>query len=493
MRTTLVVLCATTVLGLVASGCGREPVMQSGKYLCESDRDCDFGWQCLPSEQLGGAKACFAPDQTPPQQDASSVPAQDGGSGGCTPGADQSCNDNPEASALWGVCNADGTCRCNPGFAINPQTGKCRPAVADGGTAVCAHLCDCPQGWFCNGSGVCEDGTQMEGTPFCCENAGCVSGAPCVSRDGTASTCGSTRCTPNTSQCLGLGAYVTCNADGTDYLPPENCLAGHRCENGACVAAGRVAAQMVFGVMLQHSYWPGLGEVDLYSGGLGAGFWYDAPAPSDYTPPPIETCQFEPFGTAVDAGVPFDAGNIAVTGIPSGLRTLLFNCAGGYGSGCGYDVDPPLAEWNGTDSLDPSEIPWGQTLSFSGPGANLIPAPLGGTIPVPPQRLLDQPARLADITKGQPLRVTWTGGTGVGTVRIDVLDNPASGASSYVTCLANDDGEFIVPGTFTAGFHSDMPGHVVLNSTTAGTFAIQGVDEASAGGWLLHDREVWFR
>jgi hypothetical protein len=43
----------------------------------------------------------------------------------CTVGADQSCNDNPALSSLHGRCQADGTCVCNGGFAMNPATGRC--------------------------------------------------------------------------------------------------------------------------------------------------------------------------------------------------------------------------------------------------------------------------------------------------------------------------------------------------------------------------------
>lgn len=43
----------------------------------------------------------------------------------CTPGADQTCNDNPAANALWGHCEADAWCSCNAGYVVNPSTGKC--------------------------------------------------------------------------------------------------------------------------------------------------------------------------------------------------------------------------------------------------------------------------------------------------------------------------------------------------------------------------------
>jgi hypothetical protein len=44
----------------------------------------------------------------------------------CTPGADQTCNDNPLISKIHGTCQMDGQCSCHPGFSINPATGKCK-------------------------------------------------------------------------------------------------------------------------------------------------------------------------------------------------------------------------------------------------------------------------------------------------------------------------------------------------------------------------------
>jgi hypothetical protein len=48
----------------------------------------------------------------------------------CTLGADQSCNDDPRVSALWGRCLPNGTCACQPGAALNRETGKCRAGAA---------------------------------------------------------------------------------------------------------------------------------------------------------------------------------------------------------------------------------------------------------------------------------------------------------------------------------------------------------------------------
>jgi hypothetical protein len=53
----------------------------------------------------------------------------------CTPGRDQTCNDNPAMSALAGMCIArampvgDSYCTCAEGASINPKTGRCRPGT----------------------------------------------------------------------------------------------------------------------------------------------------------------------------------------------------------------------------------------------------------------------------------------------------------------------------------------------------------------------------
>ena len=43
----------------------------------------------------------------------------------CTPGADQTCNDNPIVAALHGHCTATGTCQCAGTYVLNPNTGRC--------------------------------------------------------------------------------------------------------------------------------------------------------------------------------------------------------------------------------------------------------------------------------------------------------------------------------------------------------------------------------
>lgn len=70
------------------------------------------GWAC--TADCGGGRRCG-----------------DGGADGpamrvCTPGANQTCNDNPALSSIHGRCLPDGTCACDLGPGPNPATGRCR-------------------------------------------------------------------------------------------------------------------------------------------------------------------------------------------------------------------------------------------------------------------------------------------------------------------------------------------------------------------------------
>ena len=60
----------------------------------------------------------------------------DGGSKGvCTPGADQTCNDDIAVNSIIGKCRSDGSCDCG-NSAINPMTGRCLAGTA---TPACTY------------------------------------------------------------------------------------------------------------------------------------------------------------------------------------------------------------------------------------------------------------------------------------------------------------------------------------------------------------------
>jgi hypothetical protein len=46
----------------------------------------------------------------------------------CTPGLDQTCNDSPTVSAIYGTCTATGKCVCDSSSfrQLNPATGRCQ-------------------------------------------------------------------------------------------------------------------------------------------------------------------------------------------------------------------------------------------------------------------------------------------------------------------------------------------------------------------------------
>lgn len=72
--------------------------------------------------------------ESTPQKDAGSSDSghQDGGSvAACTPGMDQTCNDDPIVSALWGRCKTDGTCECEDSFIVKTSTGRCTPSPSN--------------------------------------------------------------------------------------------------------------------------------------------------------------------------------------------------------------------------------------------------------------------------------------------------------------------------------------------------------------------------
>jgi hypothetical protein len=72
----------------------------------------------------------------------------------CSPTSRLSCNDDPNASAVWGTCQPDGSCLCNDGFVLNSATGRCtvpgrdasrdtdtQPGVCTGDYDACTCKC----------------------------------------------------------------------------------------------------------------------------------------------------------------------------------------------------------------------------------------------------------------------------------------------------------------------------------------------------------------
>ncbi|HMJ10144.1 MAG TPA: hypothetical protein VK524_02000 [Polyangiaceae bacterium] len=70
------------------------------------------------------AEAPAAHSPEPP----SAAPGPSGKRAPCSFGADQTCNDDPKVSALWGHCTELGVCECQSGFELSPISKRCTPA-----------------------------------------------------------------------------------------------------------------------------------------------------------------------------------------------------------------------------------------------------------------------------------------------------------------------------------------------------------------------------
>ncbi|HEY6559283.1 MAG TPA: hypothetical protein VI072_18490 [Polyangiaceae bacterium] len=67
-----------------------------------------------------------ASDQSAPEPPTAGA-APSGKRAPCTFGQDQTCNDDPKVSALWGRCTELGVCECQSGFALSPTSKRCAP------------------------------------------------------------------------------------------------------------------------------------------------------------------------------------------------------------------------------------------------------------------------------------------------------------------------------------------------------------------------------
>ncbi|UQA58507.1 hypothetical protein [Polyangium aurulentum] len=78
----------------------------------------------LASAFLLATAGCASGGSSSPPSSTSSSAAP--AASACTPGMDQTCNDNPEISSLHGACRPDGTCECKGDFEKNEATGRCQ-------------------------------------------------------------------------------------------------------------------------------------------------------------------------------------------------------------------------------------------------------------------------------------------------------------------------------------------------------------------------------
>jgi len=99
---------------LSSDGCNTCTCTTGGMIACTQKACVDSG---TPADASADGATCFDPG--------GALVLCDGGSAGvCTPGVDQTCNDNVAVSSIIGKCRADGSCDCGNN-AINPMTGRC--------------------------------------------------------------------------------------------------------------------------------------------------------------------------------------------------------------------------------------------------------------------------------------------------------------------------------------------------------------------------------
>jgi hypothetical protein len=106
----------------------------------------------------------------------------------CTVGQNQTCNDNPGMQSYAGTCLTGGVCSCNPGFAIDPSTGRCQLQIGDAGCSPDCRITNCaPPPGLCptqdaiacdpiTGNWVCLAPDAGSGTCGACGSGNCVNG-----------------------------------------------------------------------------------------------------------------------------------------------------------------------------------------------------------------------------------------------------------------------------------------------------------------------------
>ena len=87
--------------------------------MCRCNVCCTSTYRCSSGQItfLGSSDACL-------QAACPAAAGADAASAVCTPGADQTCNDNPIWSSVHGRCTDAGACVCSDA-GTNPATGHC--------------------------------------------------------------------------------------------------------------------------------------------------------------------------------------------------------------------------------------------------------------------------------------------------------------------------------------------------------------------------------
>jgi len=179
----------------------------------------------------------------------------------CIPGESHCVN----SEQSW-QCTKDGlgyeVVQCVTGTACDPEAGRCRVQICDGGTATCTgidsyHICQdsgtafSDEVYLCDDSRVCVEGSCKlcwPGKNFCvtddatatCDDSGesygqaqmCPDGYRCHELNGA---CQPPICEPGALRCTNAFNYETCLPSGTGYAPTDHqCPPNHLCIDGEC-------------------------------------------------------------------------------------------------------------------------------------------------------------------------------------------------------------------------------------------------------------------
>ena len=104
----------------------------TGTFTCNYDVMCICGVCCMYGYSCQGGMIALLGfndgcTQINPQscQDGGADANRDARGSACTPGANQSCNDNPAISSIRGTCTDAGTCICNNDASPVASSGRC--------------------------------------------------------------------------------------------------------------------------------------------------------------------------------------------------------------------------------------------------------------------------------------------------------------------------------------------------------------------------------
>ncbi len=189
-------------------------VCQDSGGECRSHADCPSGQHCYQGQCLvcdADSDGAFGPNCSGADCDDHNGAVHPGAEELCGDGLDNDCDGVTDPESLCQKCSG---VTCPPGQACDPDTGDCVPICTpdcqdrECGPDGCGGSCGtCPQGYYCDRTGLCAFGCQD-------------------------------RCNRGDRACAG-NAVITCedtDGDGcVEWSVPIACPAGSQCQDGQCV------------------------------------------------------------------------------------------------------------------------------------------------------------------------------------------------------------------------------------------------------------------